>query len=558
MSKFDFLNDYQDSVCVFSQENELLFKNKMFESVFSSYKSFERFKKRFNFSLCFLSSDYLKEITPLDVLLESKENFHTICSFQDYKEDFLYYYIYSFSFENYKVVVFKDVTTENNFEKLSKKYNDLSIKFQEVNSSNNKFLKQQEHSQSQILKMGIINRISLVIRETSDMETILASALEEINNLLGSYKTYFSMREKSSFRIMYSIPHKYNIEQLTDYEVDVISTIKNKEISISHCIKEYLNAEEVLPRGITRIIIPVYNKNRLLGIIVTFTKQKVAIEEHKEILQSISVQLASSIIQSGLITQLNKKNKKLEKMLNELKEMQLQLINSEKMASLGQLVSGVAHEINTPLASISSNTALINRILSKGESLSKEQIDMLSELNSIDIEASNRISNIVKSLKRFVRLDEAEFQQADINKELDLTLKLIEHETKNVVEIKRNYKDLPPVYCSVNMLNQVFMNLLVNATHSIKEYKQTGSIVISTFANDKYLTVKIKDDGSGIPLDIQSKIFNVGFTTKKIGVGTGYGLSISKKIIELHKGSISFISKENEGTEFTIVIPITN
>ena len=78
MSKFDFLNDYQDSVCVFSQENELLFKNKMFESVFSSYKSFERFKKRFNFSLCFLSSDYLKEITPLDVLLESKENFHTI------------------------------------------------------------------------------------------------------------------------------------------------------------------------------------------------------------------------------------------------------------------------------------------------------------------------------------------------------------------------------------------------------------------------------------------------------------------------------------------------
>ena len=108
------------------------------------------------------------------------------------------------------------------------------------------------------------------------------------------------------------------------------------------------------------------------------------------------------------------------------------------------------------------------------------------------------------------------------------------------------------------MLNQVFMNLLVNATHSIKEYKQTGSIVVSTFANDKYLTVKIKDDGSGIPLDIQSKIFNVGFTTKKIGVGTGYGLSISKKIIELHKGSISFISKENEGTEFTIVIPITN
>ena len=558
MIKFDFLNDYQDSVCVFSNENELLFKNKMFESVFSAYKSFERFKKRFNFSLCFLSSDYLKDITPLDILLESKENFHTICSFQDNKEEFQYYYIYSFKYENYKVVVFKDVTTQNSLDKMTKKYADLSFKLEEINASNSKFLKQQEHSQSQILKMGIINRISLVIRETSDMETILASALEEINNLLGSYKTYFSMREKSSFRIMYSIPHKLNLEKLTDYEEDVISTIKNKEISISHCIKEYLNADEVLPRGITRIIIPVYNKNRLLGIIVTFTKQKVAIDEHKEILQSISVQLASSIIQSGLITQLNKKNKKLEKMINEMKEMQLQLINSEKMASLGQLVSGVAHEINTPLASISSNTSLINRILSKGESISKEQIEMLSELNSIDVEASNRISNIVKSLKRFVRLDEAEFQQADINKELDLTLKLIEHETKNVVIVEKQYSEIPPVYCSVNMLNQVFMNLLVNATHSIKQHKKTGTIIVSTSADDKNLIVKIKDDGCGIPVDIQSKIFNVGFTTKKIGVGTGYGLSISKKIIELHKGSISFVSNENKGTEFTIVIPITN
>ena len=192
------------------------------------------------------------------------------------------------------------------------------------------------------------------------------------------------------------------------------------------------------------------------------------------------------------------------------------------------------------------------------EDEAKEQIEMLSELNSIDIEASNRISNIVKSLKRFVRLDEAEFQQADINKELDLTLKLIEHETKNVVTVEKQYSEIPPVYCSVNMLNQVFMNLLVNATHSIKEYKKNGTIIVSTSADDKNLIVKIKDDGCGIPVDIQSKIFNVGFTTKKIGVGTGYGLSISKKIIELHKGSISFVSNEKEGTEFTIVIPITN
>ena len=102
------------------------------------------------------------------------------------------------------------------------------------------------------------------------------------------------------------------------------------------------------------------------------------------------------------------------------------------------------------------------------------------------------------------------------------------------------------------------MNLLVNACHSIKQKKQKGIIVITTMADEKFLTVKIKDNGTGIPSEIQSKIFNAGFTTKKIGIGTGLGLSISKKIAELHKGSISFVSKQNEGTEFTVSIPVNN
>ena len=228
------------------------------------------------------------------------------------------------------------------------------------------------------------------------------------------------------------------------------------------------------------------------------------------------------------------------------------------MASIGQLVSGVAHEINTPLASISSNNDLINRILANKNNLSLEQIEILRELNNIDIEAAQRISNIVKSLKRFVRLDEAEFQKADINKEIDLTLKLLTHELGNNIEIIKNYSAIPEVMCSVNMLNQVFMNLLVNACHSIKQKKQKGIIVITTMADEKFLTVKIKDNGTGIPSEIQSKIFNAGFTTKKIGIGTGLGLSISKKIVELHKGSISFVSKQNEGTEFTVSIPVNN
>lgn len=557
MDKLEFFNSYSDAICAFSEDKKIVFKNKSFMFAFPDCSSIDKFKKRFNFNLCFLSLENIKNKTPIDLLIQSKENFHTICSYQNLNDEYVYYYIYTFEFENYKIAVFKDVTSIDKIESLQRKYSQLKSMYDDVCESTEKFAKMQEHAQNQVLKMGIINRISLVIRETNDMETILSSALGEIHSLLGAFKTYFSMREKSSFKVSYSVLGN-DIEKdiLTEYEPSVVSQIKNKEIVVGSCLREYLNSENILSKGVKRIIIPVYNKSRLLGIIVTLTRQKFQIDENKEILQSISVQLASSIIQAGLIQQLNKKNKKLEKALSELRETQMQLINTEKMASIGQLVSGVAHEINTPLASISSNSKLISKILSS-DNISEEQLDILKELNSIDNEATNRISNIVKSLKRFVRLDEAEFQEADINNEIDLTLKLIAHELKKNIQVVKNYSPLPPVLCSVNMLNQVFMNLLVNACHSIKEDMQ-GEITISTSVEDNNLIVKIKDNGCGIPQELQSKVFNVGFTTKKIGIGTGFGLSISKKIVELHKGSISFTSKEGVGTEFTVAIQLNS
>jgi len=557
MNKPDFLNNFSDPVCAFSEDNKIVFKNKSFLSSFPGYNSLERFKKHFNFNLCYLSLENIKNQTPVDLLLASKENFHTICTYQTGNEEYIYYYIYTFLYEKYKIVVFKDITSMDRIESVEKKYTQLKNMYYEVKESTDKFAKLQEHAQAQVLKMGIINRISLVIRETNDIETILSSALEEIHNLLGSFKTYFSMKEKNYFKVRYSVLKDDILpETVTEYESDVLTKIKDKKIVVSSCLREALNLDTILSKNVKRIIIPVYNKNKLLGIIVTFTSQKFKIDDNIEILQSISVQLASSIIQAGLIQQLNKKNKKLEKTLTELKDTQMQLINSEKMASIGQLVSGVAHEINTPLASISSNNALISKILDSSNKIDDNQLEILKDLNSIDIEAANRISNIVKSLKRFVRLDEAEFQQADINKELDLTLKLIVHELKNNIKIIKNYSELPPVYCSVNMLNQVFMNILVNACHSIDDDKKDGLIQITTSSDSNNLIVKIKDNGQGIPISVQDKIFNVGFTTKKIGIGTGLGLSISKKIVELHKGTISFISKENEGTEFTVTIPL--
>ena len=180
----------------------------------------------------------------------------------------------------------------------------------------------------------------------------------------------------------------------------------------------------------------------------------------------------------------------------------------------------------------------------------KELADLLSEVNEIDSEAIQRINRLVISLRKFVRLDEAELQEADINKEIDLTLDLIRHETKHRINVVRNYGDIPVIKCYPNMLNQVFMNILVNACQAIDG---EGEIVITTSCVNKELIISIKDNGRGIE-DTQ-KIFEAGYTTKGAGVGTGLGLAISSKIVAKHHGKIQVKSEVGVGSEFIITIP---
>jgi signal transduction histidine kinase len=287
----------------------------------------------------------------------------------------------------------------------------------------------------------------------------------------------------------------------------------------------------------------------MLGVLVLLSYQKRELNEEIEILDAVSSQLGNAIIRAELYQRNAKMVNELKKALEELKETQLQLINSEKMASLGQLVAGVAHEINTPVASIKSNNSIISKIVSQIEQEDLRQ--MLTEINALDTEAIQRISNIVISLKKFVRLDEAELQEANINKELDLTLDLIRHEIKNRIEIEKNYGELPLVKCYPNMLNQVFTNILVNACQAIEG---NGKITITTDFQDNKLIVKIKDTGKGISKENLNKIFTVGYTTKGVGVGTGLGLAISQKIIDKHNGQIKVLSELGVGTEFIITI----
>lgn len=300
MKDLSLFENFTNAVCAFNKDNELVFTNKQFLSLFGEITSIERFKKQFNFDICILSTDNFQDMTPLNLLLNSKEPFHTVCTFQKTNNKYSYFYIYMFYFNDFKIVVFEDITAESSLNTIKNQYEQLNEKYNQEKENKDKFLKLQEHAQLQVLKMGIINKISLIIQETNNIETILTSTLDELNNFTGGYKTYFSTKEKNNFKIRRIINGDINeIDTITEYENDIISGIKNKKILYSTCLKEYTNAKDFLTQGTYRIIIPVYNKNKLLGIIVIFTKHKFSMEENKEIFQSIAVQLASSLIQSG-------------------------------------------------------------------------------------------------------------------------------------------------------------------------------------------------------------------------------------------------------------------
>ena len=254
-------------------------------------------------------------------------------------------------------------------------------------------------------------------------------------------------------------------------------------------------------------------------------------------------------------------NEDIESAMEKLKETQSQLIQSEKMASLGSLVAGIAHEINTPLGSINSNLD-INRIiatkLKSTQGISEEGLILISKLertNEINTMACKRILEIVMSLKNFSRLDEADFQKADIHEGINSTLLLLNNQLKNRITVHKDFGQLPLIDCYPNQLNQVFMNLLVNASQAIAE---TGDIYIKTEPYMDRIRIYITDTGSGIKPENMDKLFNPGFTTKGVGVGTGLGLSITYKIIESHNGTIKVENTVDKGARFIISLPITN
>jgi signal transduction histidine kinase/DNA-binding response OmpR family regulator len=257
----------------------------------------------------------------------------------------------------------------------------------------------------------------------------------------------------------------------------------------------------------------------------------------------------------------------LEKINKELRETQSQLVQSEKMAALGNLVAGIAHEINTPVGAINSmhNTAV--RAVEKlkvffqntlPSELSEDRkllgaLKIIEDSNDIIKTGTERVINIVRRLRSFARLDEAEVKEVDIHEGLEDTLTLAYHELKHRVTVHKNFGDLPRISCYPGRLNQVFLNMIVNANQAIKD---RGELTITTYRKNDKVYIEIKDTGVGIPKKNLKKIFDPGFTTKGVGVGTGLGLSICYRIIQDHQGEIKVKSDVGMGTTFTIILPM--
>ena len=242
-------------------------------------------------------------------------------------------------------------------------------------------------------------------------------------------------------------------------------------------------------------------------------------------------------------------------------------IQAARIESLRQLVAGVAHEMNNPIGAISSNSDVSSRAIGKIKQIIMEEypqeikehrqllgaLSALEKMNQVHQNASDRISEIVANLQRFVRLDEAEWQYADIHEGMDNVLALMGSEFSGRIRIKRDYDDVPEIYCSPRSLNQVFMNLFKNASEAIEG---KGEINISTSIREEHVIIEISDTGRGITTEYIGRIFDPGFKIKGVDVGVGLGLSICHKIIvDEHKGHIHVSSEPGKGTTFIITLP---
>ncbi len=268
--------------------------------------------------------------------------------------------------------------------------------------------------------------------------------------------------------------------------------------------------------------------------------------------------------------QLDEKNKQLTRLFKELREKESQLIHSEKMAALGQMVAGISHELNNPVSFIYANSQALEEALNELKSIwnalplpvrsdyATQFQELVADIHAIisdNLKGSQSIRELVQQLKNFSRIDQAQWKKASVVEGLESTLRLLKHQMGERIRVIKKYEADPEIFCNPAQLNQVFTNLLLNAIQAIEG---KGTITIHTSIEKDRLFIRFSDTGKGIPPEVLPKIFDPFFTTKDVNQGTGLGLSISYSIIEKHGGTIEVESQEGRGTTITLILPLNH
>lgn len=362
-------------------------------------------------------------------------------------------------------------------------------------------------------------------------------------------------------------------QQTTSFKAFIVPIIL---ASTGLCLVLFFFAYTVLGRMDKRLAV---TRQRLNNEVANVTLANRQLEEeisHRRLAES-KLQLLNQTLEERV----KKRTVALEAVNRELQETQATILHQDKMACIGQLAAGIAHDINNPIGFVSHNLGTFERYLERLNQFFSLQIELIKRRGDKETVAAclkgrqdfridemlrempvmlaecrdgtTRISQTVQGLRNFSCKEIARRELTDLHQCIDSTLALIRHELQTKIEVVRNYGEIPRCYCCAGQMNQVFLNLFINATQAISGQ---GKIQIQSWAEDKKIWISINDNGCGIPPDKLEHIFEPFFTTKEIGVGTGLGLSIAYDIVTRHKGVIDVVSKLGEGTTFTLCIPL--
>jgi|GEM_PF-1973764 len=492
---------------------------------------------------------------------------------------------------------------------------------QELRHKNIALQQSEAELREQATRKELLNLLAEKIRNSLDIDTVLASAVQELRKALQVERCCFAWYRTDGVEPAWEVVTESQPEEwLPLVGIYPVSSIGKEFEQLLHrqswqvddvaTLADPLTQDWLSKLGVNSLaIVPVRTQFGQMGAAICFSHGKVShawTEREMELLSAVAAQLSIALNQAELYNETRAKAAELKIALDQLQQTQTQLVQHEKMSALGQLVAGIAHEINNPITFIAGNITYAEEYIADlleiiefyqqrfPEVAETEDIFQEIDLDFITSDlpkilasmksGADRIKNIVLSLRNFSRLDEADVKEVDIHSGIESALMLLDSRlhhyqeddaasgsSKPPIQIVKEYGNLPKIECYPSQLNQVFFNLLANAIDAVTlveaEHNYQPRILIATkfipentdneSSEPARVAILVKDNGCGIKPEVKERIFDPFFTTKPVGRGTGMGLSISYKVVvEMHKGQLSCSSEPDMGSEFCIEIPV--